>query len=327
MITFQKNPNKDFVILNISDPQLGAPEWEEGHVNRKILEHTLSELVNRANPDLITVSGDLAWAGQDHAYAMFGALMESFQTPWAIVWGNHDNQNGAEFIEKIVNRYLELPHFVYEKGNPAFGNGNYVIGIEENGKLVESIFMLDSHDKLAHVAEDGTVNQAWSKVYPEQVSWLREQSNAIKSQGCKDGILILHIPIYAYKLASKAAYEQEGDAHADITLEDSYKGVGWRKGYENSVGVQFEGISCYPEEDGVFDAIKDVGLIKHVIAGHDHVNNWIINHEGVKLIFALKAGPGCYWNPVLNGGTVLKVNQNGVFDAYHEYVDISAFLE
>ena len=36
MITLKKNPEKDFIILNITDPQLGDPEWEDGHINRQI---------------------------------------------------------------------------------------------------------------------------------------------------------------------------------------------------------------------------------------------------------------------------------------------------
>ena len=41
------------------------------------------------------------------------------------------------------------------------------------------------------------------------------------------------------------------------------------------------------------------------------------------MIFALKTGLGCYWNPILNGGTVLKVNETGVCEVHHEFVDVS----
>jgi hypothetical protein len=79
-------------------------------------------------------------------------------------------------------------------------------------------------------------------------------------------------------------------------------------------------------DDGVFTAIKEDGLIKHVLAGHDHVNNWIIRYEGITLMYALTTGAGCYWEPDLSGGTVLKVNQDGVDKVFHEYVDVSHLL-
>ena len=99
MIILKKQANKNFIVLNLTDPQLGTSEWEDGHKNRNILEYTITKLIKQTNPDLITVSGDLAWAGQEPAYEMFGNFIESFQIPWAIVWGNHDNQNGPEFVD------------------------------------------------------------------------------------------------------------------------------------------------------------------------------------------------------------------------------------
>ena len=41
----------------------------------------------------------------------------------------------------------------------------------------------------------------------------------------------------------------------------------------------------------------------------------------------MKTGMGCYWAPDLNGGTVLKIDSDGVKSIYHEYVDVSEFLE
>lgn len=97
----------------------------------------------------------------------------------------------------------------------------------------------------------------------------------------------------------------------------------WNPGYETSVGVQHENICSYAEDDGVFSVLQALGSTKHMIAGHDHVNNWIIDYKGIKLIYGLKSGCGCYWDPVLNGGTVLTIGQNGVKEVRQEYVDAS----
>ena len=326
MVILKKQAQKDFIILNISDPQLGASEWEEGHSNRVILERTVTELIQRTNPDLITVSGDLAWAGQEKAYDMFGGFMDSFQIPWAIVWGNHDNQESAEFIEKMANKYSALKNFVYEKGDPALGNGNYLIGIAEEGRLVETLVMMDSHDKTPFTDENGEQKMAWAKLIPNQLVWYKQQIAALKTQGCKSVTVMMHIPPYAYLQAGKAAYK-EGVNLKELALEEAVCGADcWAEGYENSCGVQYEDISCYPEEDGVFEVVKSGGLAKRILVGHDHVNNFIITYQGVQLIYALKTGAGCYWNTKLNGGTVLKVGADGVYEVKHEFVDISDLL-
>ena len=326
MLTLKKQPDKDFIILNITDPQLGDPEWADGHINRQILEYTIRTLIEKCKPDLITVSGDLAWAGYTHAYTMLADYLESFQIPWAPIWGNHDNQNGAAYIDEVASRYLTYPHCLYEKGNPALGNGNYVIRIEENGKIVEALIMMDSHDKADFTNEQGETTQEWAKLYPTQIEWYKQQSALLKAEGCKDATLILHIPLYAYRTASLAAFK-DGIALNEVTLAQSEQGECWKDEYKNSVGVQHENISSYPTDDGVFAVLKQDGLVKHILAGHDHVNNWIILHEGIKMIFALKTGAGCYWEPAINGGTVFTVNQDGVSSVNHEYVDISHLIK
>ena len=326
MIILKKQPNKDFIILNLTDPQLGASEWEEGHVNRKILEHTVAQLIERVKPDLITITGDLAWAGQDYAYQMFGKLMESFQIPWAIIWGNHDNQNGPEFVNKMTDEYLKLPHFLFEKGDPTLGIGNYVIGIEENNKIIQALIMMDTHHQEPYVNSAGEERMVWSKLTKAQIAWYQDTCKALKAQGCDKSVLMVHIPIYAYETASQAAYKTD-IIKTELNVAQADGIDCWNEKYQNSIGVQHEGIACYPEDDGMFDAILTESITQYVIAGHDHVNNFIICYEGVNLIYALKTGAGCYWEPALNGGTVLKVNSNGVYDFAHAYVDISQFID
>ena len=58
MFTLKKIPDRDFLVLNISDPQLGDNEWEEGSKEKSILEYTVKTLVEKTSPDLITVSGE-----------------------------------------------------------------------------------------------------------------------------------------------------------------------------------------------------------------------------------------------------------------------------
>ncbi len=312
MRIFKKQAGKDFVILNITDPQLSAEEWATQTKHRKILEYTITQLIEKVQPDLITVSGDLAWAGQDAAYDAFASFLNAFQIPWAPVWGNHDNQNGPEFIDGVVARYITYSHCVYEKGDEAFGNGNYVISIEENGVPVSALVMMDSHDRLPYTNEKGETQMAWAKLLPEQGVWYAEQVKALQAQGCKDVTALLHIPIYAYHEAAEAVFKTAG------TPAES-------EAYVEGVGYQYEGVSCYPEEDGMFDVFKQTQITKRVLVGHDHVNNWMIQWRGIQLIYALKAGAGCYWNPQLNGGTVLKINEGGVYEVYHQYVNVSQF--
>ena len=328
MITLHKKPDKDFKILNITDPQLSNEEWADTHKNRAILTHTITELVKSAEPDLITVTGDLAWAGHDVAYDALADFLDSFGIPWAPIWGNHDNQGGAEYIDTVADRYLGHKYCIYEKGDPSIGNGNYVIAVEENGKTVSAILMIDSHDRMPYTDADGNEQISWARLTEPQMAWYREQITALQAMGCNDTSIIMHIPFYAYNAAAKAAYKNyDEEARKQLTPETAVPGADcWNPGYEDSFGVQYEGVCSYDLDDGVFEIVRDLGSTKHVIVGHDHVNNWIINYQGVKLVYSLKAGAGCYWTPVLNGGTVLTIGTDGVCGVHHEFVDVSALL-
>lgn len=325
MITLTKSPDRDFLILNLTDPQLGNEEWDENHKNYKILITTIRTLIEHTRPDLITVSGDLAWAGCTKAYQMLADFLDSFKIPWAPVWGNHDNQNGPESVDAVADMYLTHEYCVYEKGDPSLGNGNYVIAVEENGDVVEGVIMMDSHDRMPYTDADGNTSSAWAKLTPEQITWYREQVKELEKLGCKDTTMIMHIPLYAYRDAWSAAFKEGLDPNK-ITVEESCGGDCWNDGYRDSYGVRYEGIASYPADEGAFDVMLELGSTKHILCGHDHVNNFVINYKGVKFVYCLKTGAGCYWNPVLNGGTYLRVTKDGVTDVWHKYVDVSEIV-
>ena len=133
--------------------------------------------------------------------------------------------------------------------------------------------------------------------------------------------MISHIPIYAYKQAYEAAYfgGQWGNIR-NVSVAESYAGNCWRDGYKDSFGVKYEGVGCPATDDGVLELLKELGHTKNYIAGHDHINNYSIVYEGVRLTYATKTGAGCYWDRGLNGGTVITVGDGGVKSVRHEYV-------
>jgi len=321
MISLEKIPGKDFIILNLTDPQLADDEWAEGHMNRKILVHTVTELVRRAKPDLITITGDIAWAGHFESYENFANLLDSFEIPWAPIWGNHDNQDGPESVERVVEGYLKHKYCIYERGDAGLGNGNYVISIEENGKPVEGLIMMDTHDRISYMDDNGETRKAYAILLPEQVEWYKGQVQELKSRGCNDTTMMLHIPIYAYKEAFEAAFCKKFEREK-ISILDYFHENCWNDGYKDTIGIQLEDVACSVINDRVMDAVVEMGSTKHIVAGHDHVNNWMISYRGVRLLYSLKTGAGCYWNPYLNGGTVFRVTSEGVENVYHEYVHL-----
>ena len=162
----------------------------------------------------------------------------------------------------------------------------------------------------------------------ESIEWYKKECLALKAEGCLDTSMFLHIPLTVYRDAWEAAYKTGlVNEPKDITVEESYTDKFWNDGYKDSFGVKHECICCCGIDDGVFVAIEECGTTHNVVAGHDHINNFVINYKGVNLIYGTKIGEGCYWRQFLNGGTVLTVTENGISDVHHEYVDVSHFFE
>ena len=319
MISLTKSPDRDFTVLNLTDPQLSDSEWKPGEKNREILVRTVTALAEKTQPDLITVSGDLAWAGHYEAYACLADFLESFGVPWAPVMGNHDNQGGPEAVDRAVAILTARSHCLWENGDPALGKGNYVIAVEQEGRPIHGILMMDSHDRKPWTDEKGETVSQWADLDPAQLAWYEETVGGLQARGVRETTLILHIPLYTYREAFRAAWKAEIDPHS-VSPEESDRGLCWNDGYRDSVGVFYEGVGSYPADNGFFDRITALGSTKTVLAGHDHVNDFMIRYRGVRLIYALKTGAGCYWDPRLNGGTVLKISARGEASAVQCFI-------
>ncbi len=331
MFRFQKQEGKDFVVLNLTDVQLCECQWDKNDPNYDnafdILDRTVRELVSCVKPDLITVTGDISSADQKKAYLPFGRYLDQFGIPWCLTWGNHDQQEGLDFCRDVVADYREnCSHFLHEDGDPALGNGNFIIEIGKGDKPVHALFMIDSHNCVYLPDENGDPKFAYDKLNEAQIDWYKEQTAQLIEKGCTHSSMLMHIPIYAYNEAWEAAFDGKLDP-TSISLEQSYDEACWNEGYKDSFGVRYEGICSYPQEDGVFAAIKQAGITQNIIAGHDHVDNFVILYQGVNFIYGTKTGKGCYWNKDLNGGTVLSIDDAGETKVRHAYVDVSDLLK
>ena len=156
---------------------------------------------------------------------------------------------------------------------------------------------------------NGERKWVYDKLWPDQLQWIANEAATLKAQGYKDAIMMLHMPLYCYRAAALTAFPE---------------GHG---GDSEKYGQQHELIASHPFEDGVLTVLKETDLINHVLAGHDHCNNFMIEHEGIMLMFACKTGPGCYWQSAMNGGTITSIGADGIKDVHHELIDVKHLVE
>lgn len=332
MFTLKKEKGKDFIILNLTDIQIHYADWPKTRPQYKVLNLTITELIKRTNPDLITISGDISGGeGMYESYKNFADYIDKFNIPWTFVWGNHDIEDGIEIVEEIGDLYLTYKNCLFEKGEKELGNGNFVIEIEEEGKTLEALIMMDTHAENSKYLLDGDCNLvkhfSYASLTDLQLKWYENEVKRLKEKGATESTLIIHIPFYGFREAFLEATEDEKRANKAVSIKESYEGVGWKEEYRDKCfGVKREAIGSPNYDDGVFSLISKLGHTKNVIAGHEHINNFSIPYKDVRLTYALKTGVCAYADRDLNGGTVITLNENGVKEVRHEYVEISEEL-
>lgn len=313
--------NDTFKVLNFADAHICSDELNPEHRNYKMIRKTIFELMERVKPDLVTFSGDQAWRESPSSYEYLASMMDGFNTPYAVVFGNHDQEGSLDSTVQVLKSH---PLCIYEDGPSEHGRGNYLIGIYKNDKPIHALVMLDSHDHEKCKNDKGEDVWSWARLLPNQLEWYKEQIKDLKAQGFAQSSIIMHIPTYSYNLAFNSAFA--GEKSNAISLAESYNPDLWNEGYKDSFGVKYEGICSFFKDEGSLDAIVEAGHTRDILVGHDHVNCFSVKYRGVRHTFSLKLGAGAYHNKSLNGGTVIEIDANGQTQIKHESVDILEFF-
>ena len=252
--TLNKDPNKDFTILNLADIQVSD---FEGIGENKNMKNLIKELINKTNPSLITLTGDQIWTNHSkNALKREIKWFSSFGIPWAPVFGNHDLE-GTATPDWACKKLERAKNCLFKRGPSNLGSlGNYVVNVKEGNKIVKSCYMMN----LGSVDEfsSGQVNF---------VKWHAE-NNKNESE-FPEGITFMHQAIDVY---NDAYYYHKNDAIGDV----------YRSFYIADPGSGAEYLKM----------AKTINMTDFV-CGHQHGNCWTIPVDGIRYTFALKTGDNC----------------------------------
>lgn len=321
-VILQKEPGKDFKILNLADVQY-SDTLDIG--KRAYTEDTIRKLIEQTQPDLITMTGDQTWtAMQKQSAKHLVAFMDSFKIPWAPVFGNHDGEGNAD-KNWLADQYMSSEYCLFKKGpNNIGGVGNYIINIMEGDKIIQSLIMMDSGQGRSYPEDPDQTNPIY--MYADELDGgeyvLNADGTRKQAQVGTDYEFISETQVQWYKWAINGATAANGGetpesiAFFHIALPEYYYAyLQWKEsGYDASMGFgeKREQVCCPKVNTGLFAAMQELGSTKNVVVGHDHINTYSVLYEGIRLTYGLKTGDRCYRDEDLNGGTLLTISQDGV---------------
>jgi hypothetical protein len=240
----------------------------------------IEEVLAAEKPDMVALTGDVVtmrpcFDGWDEVLS----VIERFNTPWAAVLGNHDQEQDKtrrEIMEYISKRTLALSD-VGPEGLK--GAGNYVVELREGAKTEFLLYFMDSND-YSHV--EGVSGYGWFG--HDQVEWYRRLSAgfAERNGGVPvPALAFFHIPLNEY---------------ACMTSE--------RKRLK---GLKNEAECPGAINAGMFLAMKECGDVMATFVGHDHDNDYIGNYCGIFLAYGRFSGSSTTYTHLTHGARVIEL--------------------
>lgn len=330
---------KELKVLQISDPQIAdvaqvrsgrslgssAALWDDRGV---AVYDNLQRTIDKANPDLILVAGDIVYGEFDDNGTIlqeFVAFMESQKIFWAPVYGNHDNESdkGAAWQNR---QFLNADYCLFGVGEVT-GNGNYVLSVKQGGAYLTNIYMLDTNGCVYSNVGDNR----GQGLYPTTVAWMQNVDASLKTYQkteTKD-VVCMHIPVTnAYKaLEALGLTTSNLDVNFDTDENaDSFGHVVAAAEYmSNASDYNYSTLNTAAKTTYDLTSIFATMGVTNANFGHCHKTNASAVYEGVRYTFGLKTGAIPDYNQNETGGTLMTLTANGYqvehcYDTYEQNV-------
>lgn len=281
------NEDGSFRVMTISDTHMDVSS-DKNEVQS--ISNRIKTLVDRVNPNLIIFTGDNTINSstenllRKNINALVGYI-EQKQIPWCHVYGNHDHEKALS-NEKQQPVWEEYEYCVSKDVSSLSGTGNYVLGVyNRDGSLGSLIWCLDS----------GTyANGGYDYIKQDQIDWYKKTSFEINNHcgGIVNGIMAFHIPLIENRTAN------ELKDFSQIVYE-----------YTGSVNEKI----CSSETDtNLLETIFELQNVKAIVTGHDHVNDYMFNYQGVKLCSSPNVSKLTYFDENIQGCRVFDLNLNTI---------------
>ncbi|GAA2849193.1 metallophosphoesterase family protein [Microbacterium arabinogalactanolyticum] len=308
-------PDGTFKVVQFNDTQ------DDELTDRRTVE-LIEKVLDQEKPDFVVINGDVISGGCASRLEVKQAInnvvwpMESRRIPWAVTYGNHDEDSLPESgvdeagMLKIYRSY----DYNVNADNAAglTGTSNTIVSIASSAKKNRDAFALWLIDSGRYAP--GAINgqnfdgyPTWDWIRMDQVAWYREQSQQLEKRlGRKvPGLMFIHIALWEHRFMWWGGVDTR-------TAADAARG----RARHGIIGERNEDECPGPINSGMYNAILERGDVKGVFVGHDHVNDYVGDYYGVMLGYAPGTGFGAYGldgaeRNRLRGGRVFELTENG----------------
>ena len=312
--------NKDgkLKILQVADIQ-------DDEVIDPLAKRSLKRAIETSNPDLIVLTGDniggYSCKTKSQAHTAIKSYMDVFEQygiPLAMVFGNHDDDRTPYTKMEQIAQYESYKCFIGCAGvvadktvgdNYTINAGTYNIPVYESKDSQKVLFNIWCFDSGNYNPDD--TYGGYGYVLPEQIDWYKAKSDELKAANGGEvvpSIAFQHIVPPQIKYALK---EVPAGTEGAVAFAGSYYTL--PDGTDLTTNWLSEG-PCPPDTNfapgyAQVDAMLEQGDVSAVFFGHDHINAYVVDYEGIDLV----SSPGCTfasYNDNHRGFRVITVDKN-----------------
>ncbi len=305
----QFDENGNFKVLFLADVQTGYPVPDE-------MKIFIRESIEFADPDLVVFVGDNINNEDVRSYDDVFGVVESLGVPFTAVLGNHDEESsGGMSREEIIEMYQQYDGCLCYDADPSLhgaGTHNLPVLSSDGSKVAFNFWMFDTGDYVRD-SQGKWLGYDW--VRRDQIEWyntVRDEMTAENGGELVPSIAVQHIipqePVEEIFVQSDVNL---GDLTINFQDGTSYSFIPDVSKYN---GYLFEHSCPSYGNDGQWDAMVNGGDVLGLVVGHDHVNNFIADCNGIDLIMT----PGCtyssYYNNMIQGARVIEINEENPWE-------------
>ncbi len=323
LVPLKFDKNGEFKIMHICDCQDGYPAVD---TMLKFIDAALKEY----QPDIVVLGGDNTTGPKETKAQAIEELCKVFvdnETYFTLVFGNHDREQGYENDELLPMYQLYGKGYclAYDEVPALHGTATHNLPVmsSDGTKVKFNLWMFDSGSH--YIDENGKDLGIYDCVREDQIKWYQEESKALEALagGKVPSLAFQHIVVGE---VYDALFHESLVELGVLTPKANGKIYSFFPRTENiQEGFLFE-FPCPSEKNhGQFNAMVERGDVLGIFSGHDHINTYTTELDGIKIINTPGATFDAYGNDITRGVRMITVKENDPWNFETEVVTASQF--
>ncbi len=316
--------NGEFKIFNICDIQDDFPihDTTVAFIKDMIMLH---------NPDIVILGGDNSTASKETKADAIKELCEVFvdcETYFTFVFGNHDDEQGVsreelfEMYKLYGGKYCLAYDVVPELSG--VGTHNLTVKSSDGTKIAYNLYMFDSN---SYVYDDEGEWLGYDCVHEDQIEWYKNTAAKLKAANNGETVKAMAFQHIIVQEIYEMMFYESPFALGKATLNfdgQSYTYLPYVHNIKDGFLLEAPCPGYY--NYGQFNAFVETGDVVAVFSGHDHLNSFIVEKDGVDIVNTPSCTFGSYGDPATRGIRMLTINEDDTSVYESEMLTVSEYI-